>query len=180
MKNGDFFLTRLINSLLKQTYKDFEVVITKQGRMAENTNAAIKKAKGELVKVLYMDDYLIDEDGLKKMVTAFDTNPDFHWLIAGADNNPFPMWTDDIETGNNRLGSPSALMFRNGVDVLFDENMSWLLDCDLYRRLCDKYRYPLILEGAYIGIGVGDHQMTNILTEIDKLSEFNYLKKKHE
>lgn len=180
MKNGDFFLTRLINSLLTQTFRDFEVVITKKGKMAENTNAAIRRARGELVKILYMDDYLLDENALKKMVAAFDTNPNFHWLIAGADNNQFPQWTDDIETGNNRLGSPSALMFRNDKPLLFDENMSWLLDCDLYRRMCDRHKYPIILEGAYIGIGIGDHQMTNILTEKDKQEEFNYLKKKYE
>lgn len=175
MKNGDFFLSRLVNSLFVQTFKDFEIVITKRGKMAENTNEAIKRAQGEFVKVLYMDDYLAHENVLKDLIEACKG----YWIIAGADNNPTPYWTDDIQTGNNKLGSPSALMFKNHNPLFFDEKMSWLLDCDLYKRLCERYGKPDILPGNHIGIGIHDGQMSNILTEQEKLSEFEYMNKKH-
>ncbi len=42
MKNGAYFLWRAVNSIMSQTYKDYEIIITKEGRMAENTNAGIK------------------------------------------------------------------------------------------------------------------------------------------
>lgn len=67
MKDADFFLRRLMESLEMQTFRDFEIVITKDGRMAENTNSAIKKAKGEIIKILYMDDYLAHSDSLKNI-----------------------------------------------------------------------------------------------------------------
>lgn len=173
----DIFLSRLLHSLAKQTFRDFEIVLTKDGKMAENTNSAIKKSKGELIKIMYIDDYFINPYSLALMVEEIGNHS---WLIAGADNNQFPKWTDDIEKGNNKLGSPSALIFRNDEPLLFDENMSWLLDCDYYKRLHKKYGLPEIINGSHIGIGVHPGQMTNILTDEEKLKEHNYLNKKYE
>ncbi len=176
MKGGAEFLWRSVNALTEQTFKDFEIIIVKDGKMAENTNSGIKRAHGELIKILYLDDMLSHKDALKEIVEAMDANPDRHWLITGVDNNPYPYYTDDIETGNNKLGSPSALTIRNKKPLLFDENMSWLLDVVLYKRMYKKYGDPIILDGVHVILGIGDHQMTHILTDEDKLKEANYLK----
>lgn len=175
MANGAFFLWRAINSLMIQSFQDFEIVITKQGKMAENTNAGIKRARGELIKILYLDDYLSHENALKDIVEAFKG----HWLITGSDTNPHPFWTDDIEKGNNKLGSPSALTILNDKPLLFDEKMSWLLDCDYYKQMYDLYGPPVILDQVGVNIGVGNHQMTHILTDEEKLAEHNYMNKKY-
>lgn len=178
MKDGDKFLWRLVNSLTEQTFKDWELIITKDGKMAENTNSGIKRAKGRLIKILYLDDCLASPFALQKIVDEFTDDVD--WLITGTDTNTHPYWTDDIETGNNKLGSPSALTFRNRFEdnYLFDEKMSWLLDCDLYRRLYDLFGEPKIVDSVGVLIGQGDHQMTHILTDEEKLAEHKYMKKK--
>jgi glycosyltransferase involved in cell wall biosynthesis len=178
MKNGSFFLWRAVNSIMEQTFKDYEIVIVKEGKMAENTNAGIKKAKGQLIKILYLDDYLAHPNALQEIADNFEFMDE--WMITGADTNPHPYWTDDIATGNNRLGSPSALTIRNGLGELFDERMSWLLDCDLYKRLNDRYGPPKILDSVGVCIGTGDHQMTNILTDEEKLLEHKLIEKKYE
>lgn len=178
MKNGEFFLWRLVNSLTSQTFKDWELIITKDGKMAENTNAGIKRARGEFVKIMYLDDYFgMYESCLEQMSLLHNSN---EWGFFGSENNKQPIWTDNVETGNNKLGSPSALFFRNHFEdnLLFDENMSWLLDCDLYKRMYQKYGAPLIIGGPWIGIGQGDHQMTHILTDEEKLSEYEYITRK--
>lgn len=177
MNGGAEFLWRSINVLAEQTFQDFEIVITRQGKMAENTNAGIKRARGKLIKILYLDDCLASTDSLQKIVDAF--TDDVMWLITGADTNPYPFMTDDIETGNNKLGSPSALTMRASNVLLFDENMSWLLDCDLYKRLEKMYGEPKILDGVHVIIGQGEHQMTHILTDEEKLAEHSYLAKKY-
>lgn len=186
MKDGAFFLWRAINSIMEQTFKDYEIILTKEGKMAENTNAGIKKAKGELIKILYMDDWLANPRALELMAYAFDVNKDLNkgeWLICATDTNPKPEWTNDIETGNNKLGSPSALMFRNHFEdnLLFDERMSWLLDCDLYKRMYEKYPFPQLffLDEIMVNIGVHDGQMTNILTDEEKLLEHKIIKQKY-
>ena len=180
MDHADFFLGRIMDSLKLQTFRDFEIVITKDGKMAENTNAAIKKATGEIVKILYMDDWLDSPNYLMEIHKAF-LNPEVDWLVTAALNNPYPAWTDDIETGNNKLGSPSALAFKNNFEdnLLFDEELSWLLDCDLYKRMEKKFGKPAILTDVSIGIGIHKGQMTHILTDEQKLAEHNYLNYKY-
>lgn len=179
MKDGDRFLWRLVNSLTSQTFTDWELIITKDGKMAENTNSAIKKAHGEYIKILYLDDYFAHPSALQHMVEVMDYKLESDWLITATDTNVTPQWTDDIETGNNKLGSPSALMMRNDIPLLFDEKMSWLLDCDLYKRLYRLRSKPIILEDINICIGQGDHQMTHILTDEEKLKEHTYMNEKY-
>lgn len=178
MQDGAFFLWRLVNSLTAQTFKNWELIITKEGKMAENTNAGIKRATGDLIKILYLDDYFTTQFSLEAMVDQFFGE----WGIVGAHNNIEPQYTADIQTGNNKLGSPSALIFKNKfkANLLFDESLSWLLDCDLYKRMYDAYGPPQIMGGNYVTLGEGPHQMTHILTDIQKISEYNYMNKKYE
>ena len=179
MRNGAFFLWRAINSIMEQTFKDYEIIITKEGSMPVNTNTGIKRAKGELIKILYMDDWLAHPNVLENMVGIMEFNQDKKWLIMGANTNPLPHWTDDIETGNNKLGSPSALTLRKDFIELFDEKLSWLLDCDLYKRLHTKYGVPVIAKDIGVNIGVHDGQMTNLMSDDYKLSEHKYVAEKY-
>ena len=147
----------------------------KRKGMAPNTNDAIQHSKGELIKILYMDDFLLHDEVLEMIIKKFQNG----WLISGADNNRNPCWTEDIHTGNNKLGSPSALTMENDKPLLFDESLTWLLDCDLFKRLYERYGEPTIMHGEHIGIGIGSHQMTHLISDERKLSEGEYLMKKY-
>lgn len=175
MENAEFFLKRNIDSIMSQTYKDYEIVLTKDGKMAENSNSAIKHARGDIIKILYLDDYFAHENALHDIVDSYTGT----WLITGSDNNPYPYWTEDIHTGNNKLGSPSALTFKNTRDIFFDETLSWVLDCDVYKQLYAKYGEPVILDGTNVVIGRGSHQSTHLLSDELKVAEVNYLMKKY-
>ena len=185
MENGEYFLNRLKDSLARQTFQDFELVITKSGKMAENTNAAIKQAKGEIIKLLYMDDFLYNEDALKHIHENFEGG----WMASGCvhttDGNEFfnphyPTYNQDIGMGVNTIGSPSVVAFGNDEPLLFDENLSWLLDCELYERLYARYGEPTIIPFLDIGMGLGPHQMTHLLTDEEKQGEHEYLRNKHD
>lgn len=180
MDNGEYFLKRLLASIEKQSFKDYEVVITKKGKMAENTNAAIKEANGEIIKILYMDDYLWSSDALMHIAENFTGG----WYASGCvhtdDGEHFfaphkPEWSMDVPSGKNTIGSPSVVAFENNEPLLFDENLSWLLDCELYGRLYARYGEPLIEPSLDVAIGLHAGQMTHKMSDEEKLAEHNYL-----
>src|ERR1700677_4323769 len=80
MKDWEFFLNRCLKSIEIQSYKDYEIIFMKVGSMPETSNRVIESAKGEIVKILYMDDYLAHEESLQKIVEVFGESK---WLVTG-------------------------------------------------------------------------------------------------
>ena len=181
MKDWPYFLTRCLKSIEQQTFTDYEIIITKKGRMAENTNAGILKATGGIIKILYMDDYLAHQDSLKNIAENFKGG----WLATGCVHdwgdgvlkNPHKASINGIlyrSSCTNTIGSPSVIAFENKNPLLFDENMTWVLDMDYYDRLYKRYGEPTIIDSYDVAIGCGDHQVTYILSEEDKKKEEQY------
>lgn len=190
MKNGAFFLWRLMQSIMEQSFTDYEIVITQEGSMPVNTNAGIKKARGELIKILYLDDYLANPDALQNVVDNFKETD--MWLATGClhqDASPntleephsphVPHYAADIYMGNNTIGSPSVITIRNHGKLLFDEHLSFLLDCDLYYRYYHTYGPPRLLDDLGVVIGLHDGQTSNTMSQKQKQAEFNYIKQKY-
>ena len=167
--DGAGFLWRCINSIMRQTYKDYEIIITKEGKTSENTNAGIMRAKGDIIKFMHMDDYFANEYVLQDLVDEWDK--DTKWVVMGSDNNIKPYWTDDIMAGNNKIGAPSAVAIINKQPPLYNEDLVWMLDCDYYRKLHVRYGKPKIMAGKYINIGIHSEQATNKIPDDVKLKE---------
>lgn len=158
-------------------------------RMSGNINNAILHADGKIIKILFLDDFLYDADSLKNTVEAFDYACD-HWLVSASEhssdgitfNRPyFPKYNDKIYLGKNTISSPSVLTIKNDSPLFFDENLTWLMDCDYYKRCYDQRGAPKILNKITVVNRVGAHQISN--NEIDnKLikSELRYIKKKYD
>src|SRR3990167_9539163 len=174
MKDAGFFLKRNIDSIMMQTFKDYEIVLTKNGKMAENSNSGIKRARGEIIKMLYLDDYFAHPEALEVIVNNFKGG----WLATGCQHDngkdiimPHYAKFEGIPEGINNIGSPSVVAFENKDPLMFDEEMSWFLDVDLYKRLGERYGPPTIVDDLNIVIGIGGHQMTRILTDDEKIKE---------
>ncbi|MEK7564213.1 MAG: glycosyltransferase family 2 protein [Patescibacteria group bacterium] len=207
---GKDVLKRSLDILKIQNFKDFEVVVSDNSDddeiknlcedteyyslsinyfknpikgMAQNTNSAIKNTKGEIIKILYMDDYLANENSLKQIAETFNG----YWLVTGCEHDDgnkrydphYPKYNNKIYRGKNTIGSPSVLAIKNEDLILFDENMTWLLDCDYYKRMYDKYGEPQILNEINVIIGTSKYQVTNILSKYAKKKEHYYMAKKY-
>ena len=213
---GDIFLEHSFKILEKQTYKDFNVIISDHsksdliknlcdkynnsldivyiknseniGNSSANINNAIKYANGKLIKVLFQDDFLYNEDSLEITVDNFDLNKD-KWLVSRCEhsydgftfNRDFkPTYNDNIHLGNNTISSPSVLTILNDLPLLFDENLIWLMDCDYYKRCYIKFGSPKILNAITAVNRVGSHQVSNTLaTQEIRDNEHQYVINKY-
>lgn len=194
---GHVFLRESFEKLTKQTFRDFEVVISdysktplvKQlceeyrtklpiqyfvnadttGGMAANANNAIRHAKGKIIKIVFQDDFLYDHNALQVIADTFDLNADT-WLATGCEHTTdgktfyrphYPTYNRDVYKGNNTIGSPSVIAFKNDHPLLFDPKLKWLVDCDLYKRYNDTFGPPKLTNAITVAIRTGDHQITN-------------------
>lgn len=186
MDDWQFFLTRCLESIEKQSFKDYEILLIKHSTMPVTSNRVIESAQGGLIKVLYMDDYLAHGNALQEIV---DNIGDAQWLVTGCthdkgdgrqSNYHSPSYNEKIYTGANTIGSPSVLTMKKEGLLLFDTNLSWVLDCDLYKRLHDMYGPPKILDTPNVTIGQHKGQTSSIMSENLKAEEVNYLIQKYE
>ena len=123
-----------------------------------NTNSALRHAKGDVVKVLFQDDLLNGDTALEQTIAAFH-DPAVKWLLCGSGvsydgitvQRPMvPRLHNHIEFGVNTVSSPSVLAMRRTDMLDFDENLIWLMDVDIYKRLHLAHGAPAILSETLI------------------------------
>lgn len=209
---GTEYLEYSFNILYQQTFKDYEIIISdhstdtsikdlcsqwsqilnigyyknnyKRGVSSANINNAIKNAKGDIIKILFQDDFLYDETSLEKQLKYFKGN----WMVTACCHyngidvyKPFtPYYHNQIQYGQNTISSPSVLMFRNRDIIEFDENLFWLMDVDYYKRMYDKFGLPDVCN--YITVVNREHpdQVSNTLaTDEVKKKELTYIIQKY-
>lgn len=212
---GSFFLEKLLQTISNQSYKNYEVIISdhsenediknlcsslnenneivyvkninKKGNGPHNTNNSIKNAKGDIIKIMFQDDFFYDENALQKIIGEFE-NENCNWLVCGCnhtydDGKTFtrfmiPEWNENILFGVNTISSPSVLAFRNGNEFYFDENLTMLMDCEIYYQLYIKYGLPKTISDYLISNRIHQNQISS-LYQGDMKNEIDYVKKKY-
>ena len=181
----DIVLKRCLDSIKSQSFKDYEIVMPENGGgWSKNHNEGILKAKGELIKFLHMDDFFSDTNALQEIVNAFKS--DVNWLVTACAHslndgewiNPHtPKWNNKIWSGNNTIGAPSVLTIRNQDPFYFNEYLTWLVDCEYYQRLYERYGKLTILDNINVIIGLSENQATNVIPTERKKWEEDYMVK---
>jgi len=180
-KTAERFLVKYLSHLMYQTFKDFDVVISDQSEgdnlkticdtflhvlniryvrntsekknAANNVNFAIRHATGEIIKLLYMDDFFVDQEALQKISNAFDSNPESKWFISGftvcnEDRTKFfgtrlPWYENKYVNGDNTTGNPSNYSVRREYALEMDEDLLWLVDGEYFYRSYYHYGDPI-------------------------------------
>jgi glycosyltransferase involved in cell wall biosynthesis len=211
---GVEFLKNNFEVLLSQTYKNFNVIISDHskdenikvlcdeysnyfeikyfknefflGNGPANTNNSIINADGDIIKIIFQDDYLYDEKSLELISKEFE-NKECDWLVCGCNhthddglsytNEMIPYWNDSIKKGVNTISSPSVLSFRNNNPCLFDENLTMLMDCDMYYQLYVRYGLPTILPEYLVTNRIHKHQISTLYNQ-DIWSEISHINNK--
>lgn len=178
---GKEYLPRCLQSIKDQTYKNYEVIIMDEGKVAYNMNQGIKKATGDIIKILCHDDYLNGSVALEEIAKAWKSG----WLVSGCIHYVeqqgslvvphYPGWNPHIHRGFNTIGGLSVLSFENKDPLLFTEGLEWVVDVDFYKRAFQRYGMPQFLVTPNIVIGYGEHQATNHISQEQKDKEMNLM-----
>jgi len=200
MVGGGEFLRYSLDRIALQDWKDLEVVVADQsdtrrvaGICAEftdrltirridtrnlarqasaNTNAAIKAAKGEIVKILFQDDFLNVPSALSEIAKAF-SDPAVNWVLCGTDHTRdgkgrtrtmVPKLNPSLRFGRNTVSSPSVLAVRRAIAPKFDEALIWLMDVDYYDQCSRKLGSPAILPSPLVVNRLHQGQVSNSVT----------------
>ena len=206
------YMFDILYALSQQSCKDFELCVSHQGdddkilrslndywdiinityrrapegNISVNTNNAMKMGEGDIIKILYSDDFILTSNLTEELDKAFTS--DVSWAVTGfahtLDNglthyNPkIPFYNDRLLEGINTLSSPSILAMRRDIKEYFDENLVMLMDCDMYYRLYENYGNPIVINDIHISNR--EHQNQTQRTYEHLLpEEIDYLKKKH-
>lgn len=213
---GAEFLRFSLDKLTRQTFKNFDVVVSdqsvgdeiqkvcaefrdtlqityvreesKRGSSSANLNNALRRADGQIIKILLQDDFVYHDHALEEIAAAFDPNTD-HWLLSASihskDGSTFyrefhPKYDDQISLFKNTVSSPSVLTLSKRDLIFFDENLLWYTDNDYYKRCFDRFGAPKILDSVNVVNRVGPHQVSNNITESLKEKEFRYILEKYQ
>lgn len=212
--NGVFFLQRIFDTLISQTFKNFDVIISDHskneniknlcskyenklnikylknlndvGSSSANINNAILNSTFNIIKIIFQDDYIIDDNALLKISTVFN-DKNINWLIHSTNvvdergsyiRTVKSYWNDDIIRGRNTIGAPTAIAFRKS-DILFDKNLIWLMDCDFYYSYFLKYGHPYIIEEPLCAVTLWEGSLSYKIPKYVKNNEYNYIIKKY-
>lgn len=173
------YLRLTLESINAQKFKDYEVVVTDDspddsveklvtefpldGRLTywrnpvplgspENWNECIRRARGELIKIIHHDDHFTDADSLGRFVALLDAHPeaDFGFSatrvvdVSGGLTRTHCPTEKQLATLRERphslfegncMGAPSATIYRRKVQFEYDCGMKWLVDLDFYIRV---------------------------------------------
>jgi glycosyltransferase involved in cell wall biosynthesis len=210
---GIIFLEQLLQSIRSQTLKDFEIIISDhsisneiknlvfnfsdlnmvyvknenlRGNSPANLNNGLRLAKGEIIKIMFQDDFFVNNNSLEMIKNHFDNNS-CHWLVNGCchttdginlERYMIPSWNDNILEGVNTISSPSVLSIKNSEISFFDENLTMLMDCDYYYTLFKKHGLPGILPEYLIANRIHKYQISSMYTK-DINEEINLVKNKN-
>ncbi len=217
------YLQRTIDSVLKQDYTDFELVITDdspdgsvknlldkydfKGKLKyykntnplgspENWNECVRKASGELIKILHHDDWFTESYSLKKFVDALD-DPKIGFVFSMTSSINSKLKTEtrhvvdekflqDLKNDpsilffGNLIGPPSSVMYRKSNGIKFDTKLKWVVDIDFYIQCLLMNKNFIFLTDALItSVNNAEHSVTNdcVNKEVE-VYEYAYLYKK--
>jgi glycosyltransferase involved in cell wall biosynthesis len=205
---GIEFLKQALDSLQTQTCRDFEVVISddsednlieefikdaayvmdvryvknlsgKKGS-SDNLNNAVRQARYEIIKPIFQDDWIVNNCMIENIIDSGSAWGALGYKNSNNETTYVPKWNNRMLLGINTIGAPTGIWFKKTDDLFFDENLSWLMDCEFYYRLYTVYGKPFILNGLYYVSRIWDGAVSyTINRKVVHKKELSYLRQKY-
>lgn len=163
---------------------------TGHGNISQNTNFGITQAQFPYAKILFQDSFLLETNYLNTVAEIITNHsPDYIFTSAAHLNNSIeisneihPHNNEFLLFGQNTASEPSTLTLKTKLaqQILFDENLKLLMDCDFYYRLFSEPSLRGFFENSiHAVIGVWSGQTQNELNGYTVISELKHLLKKY-
>ena len=160
------------------------------GSISSNLNVGLKHAQGAYLKILFQDDFLVEETYLFQLLQQLESN-DYDAVFTGATHskNSFeffdekkPQYNPFIIFGENSLSSPSTLTIHRRVldSCTFDVQFQLFMDCDFYYRLLKEFPKILLLPDIHIANGIWQGQTQNTFDTERYVAELQKILRKYE
>lgn len=159
----------------------------------ENWNEAVRQARGDYIKILHHDDRLSHPGALTEFARMLDEHPDANFAFSAS-------LVENTAKGKNRIhrpakyqlaslsatpeelffgnaiGAPSAAIYRNGLNIEYDQRMKWLVDIDFYIRVLQQNpRFVYSPEVLVVTTSGANHQITEICQNNAEVELLEYL-----
>jgi glycosyltransferase involved in cell wall biosynthesis len=211
---GHIYLEHNLNRIVSQNYKNFEVIISDQSQdnkikilckkykekinikyflnkdgkkqASANTNYAMQKASGDVIKVMFQDDYFFSDYALSIIRDTFNKNK-FSWCVSSCQHSNdgtsvfrklYPEYNNYIQFGRNTISSPSVLTIKRENYISFDEELIYLMDVDLYKRYFDRDGLPYIIDDILVVNRLHAKQVSQMTPKSLIRSELHYIRSK--
>jgi glycosyltransferase involved in cell wall biosynthesis len=203
---GSEFLDDLLRTIEIQSFKEFEVIISdhsqnndiliksqefnskfdikyfknenNRGNSPANLNNAISKCSGEIIKIMFQDDFFYDDESLEKIYYAL-SNSDKMWLLNGTNHTNdhgnsfywdlYPQFNDQLLMGVNTISSPSVVSFKRQSEIIFDETLVYFMDVDYYYGMRKKYGDPVFYDDILITNRVHENSISSNIANKEKM-----------
>jgi hypothetical protein len=200
------YLNAQLRTIEIQNFKDFEVVISdhsqnndilikcqefnskfdikyfknenNRGNGPANTNNAISKCSGEIIKIMFQDDFFYDDEALEKIYYALHDS-DKMWLLNGTNHTKdggntfywdlYPKFNDQLLMGVNTISSPSVVAFKKQSEIIFDETLVYFMDIDYYYGMRKKYGDPVFYNDILITNRFHENSISSNITNKEKM-----------
>lgn len=161
-----------------------------------NVNSALElgdEVESEIIKIMFQDDFILTSTVIEETYNQF-SNSQQQWAVCGFAhtidegrshyNAKIPAWNDNMIRGVNTFSSPSILSMKKGFIEYFDENLTMLMDCEMYHRLYTKYGQPLIMQQIHISNREHQNQTSRLMQSQEEFdtalsNEVEYCLSKH-
>ena len=211
---GHKYLEHNLNQIVSQNYKNFEVIISDQSQdnkikilckkykekinikyflnkdgkkqASANTNYAMQKASGDIIKIVFQDDYFCSNNALSIIHDAFNKNK-ISWCVSSCQHSNdgvsvfrkfYPDYNDNIQFGKNTISSPSVLAIKRENYISFDEELIYLMDVDLYKRYFDRDGLPYVIDDILVVNRLHSKQVSQMTPKSLIRSELHYIRNK--
>lgn len=165
---------------VRASFKSLNIVFLRHPKplgISKNSNKGLFVAKGTHVHVLHQDDWLASVSVYESIWAILKEQHDGFLLLTGKrlDRIYSPRFDLTALVGNNQVGGPSGVVFRNFQRQCFDEGLTMLLDVDFVYQIQTALGKPFVINELCIEYGVSDGQAQNLVSSSEFKRELNYI-----